>query len=303
MTYGQINGLLPNDLQLVKILGVGRSDLEIRVDRLIIVASLLPHPPRCHQVLIPRVGHRKRPALLLLNLVNSPCPKQLLMRACHPDRVVPHARVLEGLDGHLGLARLDEQRLGHLELLLLDARTRLGQQHVVAAAGVEVVCDPQRLVPVLLMDVHVDGLLGLLGVDEFLLSLSKPSLILKEHGVLEVHLGQLGLHASTAQLERLVKRPALCSIIDCLLDQPKLGKELRPSLPSQRDGPRVGHLLRCVDAPVRLGNADRIVPHVVCAVHIDRALPVLGLHIVPLSLLELALALELLRQVQVRLRE
>eukprot|EP00961_Rhodomonas_salina_P294475 3934609-Rhodomonas_salina.2 len=118
-----------------------------------------------------------------------------------------------------------------------------------------------------------------------------------------MNLWQLRLHRRARELERLLERPALRRVINCLLGQPELGQQLRARLPAQRHRPRVRHLLRRVDPAVALGDADRIVPHVVRAVHVDRALPVVGLDVVPLRVLELALRLQLLRQVQVRLGE
>lgn len=52
-----------------------------------------------------------------------------------------------------------------------------------------------------------------------------------------------------------------------------------------------------------LGDTDSIIPHVMSTIHVDCHLPVLGLDVVPLRLLELALALKLLCKVQVRLPE
>mmetsp|Transcript_18210 Transcript_18210/g.45957 ORF Transcript_18210/g.45957 Transcript_18210/m.45957 type:complete len:651 (-) Transcript_18210:1778-3730(-) len=153
------------------------------------------------------------------------------------------------------------------------------------------------------MEVHVDGLLGLLGVDKLALCLLESPLVLEKHGVLEVNLWELALHRRARELEGLVKRAALRGVVNGLLDEPKLVEQLRPGLAPEGHCPRVGHLLGGVDAAVRLGHADGVVPVVVRAVHVDGRLPVLRLHVVPLRLLELVLALELLRQVQVRLRE
>eukprot|EP00966_Prymnesium_polylepis_P030374 706267-Prymnesium_polylepis.1 len=103
--------------------------------------------------------------------------------------------------------------------------------------------------------------------------------------------------------EGVLKGARLGRVVDRLLDEPKLGQQLRARLAAEGDRPRVRHLLGRVDAAVQLGHADSIVPQVVGAVHVDRRAPVLRLDVVLLGELEVAFGLELLREVEVRLGE
>mmetsp|Transcript_16624 Transcript_16624/g.52022 ORF Transcript_16624/g.52022 Transcript_16624/m.52022 type:complete len:995 (-) Transcript_16624:636-3620(-) len=153
------------------------------------------------------------------------------------------------------------------------------------------------------MDPHVDRLFGFVGLDKLLLRVVKLALVLEVHGILEVNLGQLVLLADAAQVEGVLERPALHGVVDRLLDEPELGEELRALLPAQGHRPGVRHLLGGVDPAVVLRHADRIVPHVVHAVHLNRGLPVLGLHVVVLGLREGALLLENVADLAMRLGE
>eukprot|EP00966_Prymnesium_polylepis_P278110 6426173-Prymnesium_polylepis.1 len=87
--------------------------------------------------------------------------------------------------------RAQRARLRLGELRALDADLALGNQHVGHRARVVRVGDALGIGPVLLVHVHVDGLLGLVGLDELLLGLVEAPLVLEVHSILEVHLGQL----------------------------------------------------------------------------------------------------------------
>ena len=153
------------------------------------------------------------------------------------------------------------------------------------------------------MHVHVDRLLGLVRLDELLLRVREASLVLQVHGVLKVHLRQLLAARGVRQREGVLEGATLGRIVDGLLDETKLGEQLGARLASQRDGPRIRDLLGGVGAAMTLGDADRLVPQVVGAIHVDGGAPVVGLDVVTLGQLEVALGLELLGQVQMRLGE
>mmetsp|Transcript_12166 Transcript_12166/g.23126 ORF Transcript_12166/g.23126 Transcript_12166/m.23126 type:complete len:511 (-) Transcript_12166:2571-4103(-) len=204
----------------------------------------------------------------------------------HANSVLPLARLLVHLDGQLRPLRLQELRLGVGVVLALDVQPRLRHLHVAHAARVVLLRHAHGRGPVLLVDVHVDGLLGLVSLDELVLRLLEPPLVLQVHRVLEVHLRQLLLHGRARELKGVHERSRLHSVVDGLLDEPKLGEQRGARLAPKAHRPRVRHLLGGVGPAVRARDADGVVPHLVRAVHLHRRLPVLGLEEVLLSLLE-----------------
>ena len=103
------------------------------------------------------------------------------VRLCHPQRVLPHARVLVHFDCHICLAPLGEDRFGRGVVLLVHGSTRLCQPHLGLGGAVVVFGNAQGALPVLLVDVHINGLLGLLGVDELGLGLLEAALVFENH--------------------------------------------------------------------------------------------------------------------------
>ena len=79
-------------------------------------------------------------------------------------------------------------------------------------------------VPVLVVDVHLDGLLGGVGFDKLRLGFVEPSLILEVHRVLEVNVPHLVASPGPRQLKGIVKLPGLARVVDRLLEQVKLAK-------------------------------------------------------------------------------
>mmetsp|Transcript_1150 Transcript_1150/g.2503 ORF Transcript_1150/g.2503 Transcript_1150/m.2503 type:complete len:315 (+) Transcript_1150:1790-2734(+) len=155
--------------------------------------------------------------------------------------------------------------------------------------------------PLLLVHIHVNGLLGLLGRDELCFCLLEPALVLQEHRMLEMHLRKLRLHASTGEREGLLESVRLRGVVNGLLNEAELLQQLGASLTAKVDGPCVRHLLGGVCATVGLGDANRIIPHVVGATHVHCGLPVLCLDVMSLRLAEVHLGLELLCKVEVGL--
>lgn len=82
------------------------------------------------------------------------------------------------------------------------------------------------------------------------------------------------------------------------IHQAHVDEDLGTGLAAERLGPEVRHLLDGLLATVQFGHAQSVLPHVVLAVHADDALPVADLQVVVLSLLEVVLALQLVRQVR-----
>ena len=78
--------------------------------------------------------------------------------------------------------------------MVLPVRQHVGlaAEHLGDRVRVICLCNAQRGRPVLLVDVHVDGLLGLAAFDELDLRLGEAALVLQEHGELDVNLGHLG---------------------------------------------------------------------------------------------------------------
>lgn len=81
----------------------------------------------------------------------------------------------------------------------------LVKEHFGDTLGVELASDLEGRVPVLLMLVHVDGLLWLIRLDEFLLGFFQSVLILEVKGVLQVNFRELVLGMAVCKRESLIE--------------------------------------------------------------------------------------------------
>ena len=246
LRHGKLNGLLPDLFQVLDVARVRRRHLEVGVNGLGVVAAVLLELALGHEVLVAtRVGCRQSSRLLLLQLIHHrrPDPGRVLVRLGHPQRVLPHPRILVHLDCLFELPELDPHILGRAPVPLVHQSPRLRRPDLCARGRVVVVGNAQRARPVLLVHVHVDGLLGLLGVDELDLSLLEIALVLEVHGFFEVDLWQLGLERRPRELKGLVELAGLGGVVNRLLDEPKLGQQLGAGLPAEVHGPSIGHLL------------------------------------------------------------
>eukprot|EP01136_Pigoraptor_vietnamica_P016315 Opistho-1_new@60213 len=114
---------------------------------------------------------------------------------------------------------------------------------------------------------------------------------------------QPALHRRPAEVKRKIEGAVVRRVVDRLLQQTKLREQLDRRVPAEALGPQERDLLREVGAALLLRDAVGVVPHVVGAVHVHRALPVLARAVVLLREPVVALRLELLREVEVRLDE
>mmetsp|Transcript_36111 Transcript_36111/g.90175 ORF Transcript_36111/g.90175 Transcript_36111/m.90175 type:complete len:413 (-) Transcript_36111:1159-2397(-) len=221
----------------------------------------------------------------------------------YPQRLLPHSTILVHPNRRFRTLCLEEHRLGFRPLLALHTRLGLCQLHVEHRGRVVVFRDAHRPDPVLLVHVHVDCLLRLIRLDELSLGVGEPALVFQEHGVFEVYVRQFRLETHARELEGVGEGAALHGVIDSLLQQPELLEQHRAPLAPQGHRPRVRHLLARVGSSVVLGDPDGVLPQLVGAIHLDRALPVFRLEILLLGVAPAVVTLQLLRQVEVRLGE
>ena len=71
-------------------------------------------------------------------------------------------------------------------------------------------------VPVLRVDVHEDGLLGLGGFDELCFGVGEAAFVLQEDSVFEVDVCHFGSHRRPRQLEGKIKMVGIHRVIDAL---------------------------------------------------------------------------------------
>ena len=163
--------------------------------------------------------------------------------------------------------------------------------------------DAKRAFPILGVRVHLDGLLGLVRLDERHLRLAELALVLQEQSALQANLLDLRrlVPAVLRQRERVLEVAAGAGVLDAGVQQPELLEQRRALLgPVQRPRPRVRHLLRGGSAPPRARGAHRLLPRAGVAVHLHGEAPVAVLRVQTLGFFSAALLGERQRELRPR---
>mmetsp|Transcript_23530 Transcript_23530/g.42435 ORF Transcript_23530/g.42435 Transcript_23530/m.42435 type:complete len:369 (-) Transcript_23530:2781-3887(-) len=217
------------------------------------------------------------------------------------NSLVHHALGGVSLHRKLWLSSLDEEVLGTLQVALLDEILGMMHHDLLDALPIIGLCNSHGRDPVPLVDVHVNGLLGLAGLDELLLCQLELLVILKSQGLLEVNVRQFVLGGVGGQLECMLEVAVLHGIVNCNFDEAMLGQKSCSSLCSMLLEGNVSlsqdHLLEAGLASVDLGHTFGIFPFLQFAVHAHGIDPHLGLHVVVLCLLQVSLHLVLFSNV------
>mmetsp|Transcript_37056 Transcript_37056/g.56826 ORF Transcript_37056/g.56826 Transcript_37056/m.56826 type:complete len:383 (-) Transcript_37056:2364-3512(-) len=153
--------------------------------------------------------------------------------------------------------------------------------------------------PILLVLVHVDGLLRLVGLDELIFSLLVTLFVFQVESVLEVDLGKLVLGVVVGKAESFIESELVGLEVDGSFNESILDEELSTSLTIHVLSDLNGDLTKLLGVTVGLGNAESILPHLVSSVHVDSDRPGGSLNVVVLGLLEVTLTLKLLSQMLV----
>mmetsp|Transcript_19212 Transcript_19212/g.26022 ORF Transcript_19212/g.26022 Transcript_19212/m.26022 type:complete len:291 (-) Transcript_19212:2899-3771(-) len=214
-----------------------------------------------------------------------------------------HLVLLIHSDGLLGLLGSEVALLGLREVVLLHVRVSLLELHSRHALRVVLAGHLDGRVPVALVLIHVDGFLGLVGLNELLLGLLEAVVVLKVESVLQVHVRELVASMVLGKLEGVVEALLVSLEVDGSLDQTVLDQELGAALGAHSLSDLDGDLAELFLGTVGLGDAESLVPEVVSAIHVDGVGPGATLDVVVLGLLEVALHLERLGKVVVRVLE
>lgn len=144
----------------------------------------------------------------------------------HTESLTVHLSLLIHVDRLFGLLCVDVALFGLLVVVAIKLKLRLVEEHFVHGLRVVLSCDLQGRVPVLFVLVHVDSFLGLVSLDELLLSFFESALILQVKSVLEVNLGKLVLSVVVCKPESFVKFLLVCFEINSCLDETVFDQEL-----------------------------------------------------------------------------
>ena len=116
-----------------------------------------------------------------------------------------HPVLLVHRDSFFRLLRVDKALLSFGEVTPFNVELCLVQEDLADRLRVVLTGDLKSRVPVLLVLVHVDGLLRLVGFDELFFSFFEAVLVFQVEGVLQVHFGHLVLRVVVGQRECLGK--------------------------------------------------------------------------------------------------
>ena len=152
----------------------------------------------------------------------------------------------------------------------------LSNEDISNAVGAVCLSDPLGRVPVLLVDVHQDGLLWFASCYELSLRFIKLTLVLKVEGVLQVNVGQLGAKGDASYAECKLKRTVgmnvqcvyvghkyiigfslslvISGVVDSCFKKAKLCEQFDCTLSSEGLCPQIGHLVSCTRTTVGLSN-------------------------------------------------
>jgi hypothetical protein len=143
---------------------------------------------------------------------------------------------------------------------------------------------------------HIDGFLRFLGLEEFRFGLRELALVLERHGMLEVDVGNLVFGGHVCDVVCLHEVCALDRVVHGDVAQPTFDELFRTSLATEGQGEVERPLFVGGQTTVLLGDAQHVLPLIVVLVHAHRGGPCLRFDIVVLGGLEVAFALELLRE-------
>mmetsp|Transcript_4359 Transcript_4359/g.12271 ORF Transcript_4359/g.12271 Transcript_4359/m.12271 type:complete len:1023 (-) Transcript_4359:1504-4572(-) len=301
--HGEPHGVLPDLLEAVGVGGAGLVDGQVGVDGPRVVPRLLVDLRRVEDLLqaLRRGAGAPRPAFAV-GVDDVPEHLRAVLLA-HAHGLVHHALRGVRLHRQLRLPRLDEEVLGRLQVVLVDHVLCMVHHHFLHALTVKCFRDAHRRDPVALVDVHVDGLLGLVRLDELLLCELELLIVLQGKCLFQVDVRELVLRRMGGELEGVLEVAVLHGVVDRDLDEPVLGQQLRAGLGAVllEGGVRLREhdLLEGGLAAVVLRDALGVLPLLQLAVHGHGARPHLRLHVVVLGLLQVPLHLELLGDVLV----
>lgn len=156
---------------------------------------------------------------------------------------------------------------------------------------VELSSDLQCGVPVLLMLIHVDCLLGFVCLYELLFCLLKTIFIFEVKGELQMDLRKLVLSMAISKSECLLKLFLVGLKIDRSFNQPIFEEELcallSPHILSDFDS----DLCKLFSGSIGLRYSECLLPHIVGAIHVYTIVPCARFYVVMLGLLQITLHL------------
>mmetsp|Transcript_12414 Transcript_12414/g.22558 ORF Transcript_12414/g.22558 Transcript_12414/m.22558 type:complete len:419 (+) Transcript_12414:1574-2830(+) len=219
------------------------------------------------------------------------------------NRLLPLVVVLVHLDGTLRLLRIDVEIFGPLEVLLLLGHTPLLFIH--ARDGDRIVRrrNTHRIVPLVLMRVHVDGFLWFVGLDELFFGPLEVAFIFERQSELIMDVRKLVLTSLRSDVKGLRKLSVLNRILHGKLSEASLGKEFEPGVASDRNGEVKCSLFVFYHATFLLRDSQSVLPHLLLSVHVHCRLPLLRCQIVLFRSTEVALPLELHAELMMRILE
>jgi len=165
----------------------------------------------------------------------------------------------------------------------------LVQEYLIHALRMVLSCHRESRMPVLLVLVHVDCLLGLVRLDELLLSLFESILILKVQGVLEMNLRKLVLGVVVGKSEGVVKSLLIGLEVHGGFDQTILNEELSSLLAFHVLGNLDSDLSKLLGVTIGFGDSQSVLPHFVGPIHVDTNLPGTSFDVMMLGLLQVTL--------------
>lgn len=180
-----------------------------------------------------------------------------------------HTGLLIHVDGFLSFFGVDEALLSLDKVASVKLELGLVQENLVDGLWVVLTGNLQGRVPILLVLVHVDGLLGLVSFDELLLGFLESILILKVKSILQVNLWHLILSVMFSQVKGLLESLLVSFEVNSSLNKTILDKELCTLLSAHVLGNLDSDLTELLLGSVGLCHSKSFLPQVTSSVHVD----------------------------------
>ena len=264
------------------------SNLKVSINCLTVLSLLFPNLAAVQDFLSGLLLHATTSRVVVIDLVD----KMRGVLLSDSKSLTEHLIFLVHADGFLRLFGGQVALLSFGEVVLLLVRLSLLKLNASHAFWVVLASDLNSRVPVALVLVHVDGFLGLVCLDELLLGLLEPVIVLKMQGVLEMNVWQLVAGMVLCKLEGIVELLLVCLKVDCSFNEPILYEELGSAVSAHAFCNLDGDFSKFFLGSVGLGHTKSFLPEVVSSVHVDSVGPGATLDVMVFSLFEVALHLE-----------
>ena len=261
------------------------SDLQVSVDGLVVISGFLPHLGRVEDLVWRLVLSGWTSRIVLIDLMDE----MWSVLVGDTESLTKHFSLLIHVDSLFWLLSINIGLFSLGKISSLQVEFGLVDEDLIDTLWVVLSCDREGGVPILLVLVHVDGFLWLVGLDELFFGFFEPILVLKVQSIFEMYLRKLVLGVVVGKSECIIKSLLIGLKVDGGFDKAILNEKLSSFLAFHVLGNLDSDLSKLLLVTIGLGNSKSIFPHLMGSVHIHADLPGTSFDVMVLSLLQVTL--------------